>query len=322
MSKYKNNHYLSQFYLKGFMCNEKWTYFWDIKRQPNWNINKSDNYRRIEKVGYENYLFCIKNRDWTYDKSLEIEFSQKENEYKKLLEKIISSVKNIHKSEWYKLNSEEKLLLIDFLRFQFKRSLIIQNWLWECLVNKFENIINELYLSKKINKELYFNLTICSKENNDKSIHNTKVEMARNIFWNKEIWENIMNSKDLYIFYTSRKDKSFITSDFPIYRHNENGNNWILHNDTEIVFPLSSNVVILFYQKWDKQIYHCENDDKFINKVNWMILANADNLKISNNFELLKEMVQRKINWSEYLYPKNHYVSEIEKEPIGSYLEI
>lgn len=318
MSKNKKHHYLSKFYLKWFQTNvcinwnnSTWVYFWDIKRNSNSLLTEKDNFRKLEKIWYEKYLFSEEKVEWEeniIDNRLEKEFSRIESKLSPLLDNIRGWYYNFMKCNddkyFYKFNQEDKVLLLDLLKFQRIRSLKVHPAHRDSLESEYENIIyniekdKEFYGEEEIEK-------IKWDDNKRRIIKKASNYAILNIMWPESY--KLLLKKNWYIFYITYNDRSFITSDFPIYRHNDIWPDWIRNPNTQIIFPLSSKLCLVIFWEWNEFKYKQENSREFIKRVNWMVLWNVRNVVICNNLSLLKKMVKWKLKWNKYLYPENNH---------------
>ena len=319
MSKYKKQHYLSQCYLKWFQTNilRNWfksegCYFWNIFKNPTWDLTWKI-FSSIENLAYKNHLFSFVSYEWEskiYQPTLEIEFGKFEWAFSILLKNLSSKynifckTKNI--DDFHRINEQEKILLAEFFKFQFKRSLKAHN--------SFDKDIEKLYYEILDSQEIKDKFWLERKQaliNNwsfkDSLIKNGGVQSMVNLFSSNNL-NNILLKKNWYFLIITDNNKSFVTSDFPIYRFNEKWkSNWIIEKSTQITLPLTGKIALLMHWDWWKTIYKIFNDNNYIKRVNWMSVANANNLVISSNLKLLKKIVWFKLNKWKYSYDENKY---------------
>lgn len=319
MNQPKYHHYLSQFYLRWFETENKvnwfitkWCYYWDFSKNPNWDIDKRI-FWSIKNIWWKNNLFSelnFVNWEKKYDPRLEKEFSNLEWEFSILLNKIkkwyIEFINKRNKNNLYNLTEKDKEIFWELIKFQIFRSNIVSPDIKNYMKKQFNKIINwkdikENFTIEKINQFL--------DNNNLKEmvLHNWP-NLSRYYFKIRSKITDIIMNRTRYIFYITKKDKWFITSDFPLYRHNSNWNpNWILYSDTELIYTLTPNIclVISWENKINKNIII--NDKNIINRVNFMMLGNAKNIVISNNKKLLYRMIKLKKSNSSKIYPANKH---------------
>lgn len=302
MSKPRKHHYLSQFYLKGFSfkkdnCDKCFMY----------NIPNDTNIieASVVDIAAERDLFTIE--DWTgKDFSLEEEFGKKESE----LAKDLKDVLGIVKWDWKFLNSEEEKI-IDLILFQYKRSLVVSGQVKQRMRQEVDQITKDVKLE-------YPGVDLSKIDMKKMS----KTEMNKQLRWwyfdkvmgKYPIKEKLLN-RNWYFYQITDWNKSFVTSDMPLYRYNKVWeSDWIENSNTQIIFPLSSKVVLLIHWEWKKRQKIVKNDNEFIKRANVMIIANSSNFIIWSSDKLLEKLKKRKKwNTKKYLYPENKFLLDISK---------
>ncbi len=306
MGKAKKHHYLSKFYLRWFTSDNKENcYYRDFNKK--WTRN----FWNIKNIAYKKNLFSnldYKNWKEEYSPDLEEAFAKKEKKFSFLLNNIIqwyNKFKNTHnKYNLYNFSHSDRLIFIDLIKFQIFRSSVSNN---NCKLN-IKNYIEKLLKDNTFINKIWQNNI--NKYKKDKYLLN---KIAHN--WISEIWKPfsdkmllnyILLNRWWYFIYINYKNRSFITSDSPIYRFNNNSSNWIINNNTYLIYPLSSKIClcitgikdinenIILYNWWD-----------LIKEINLMMLWNANNIIISSNKLLLEKMKKIKNSNSKKIFKKN-----------------
>jgi len=317
MANYKYNHFISKFYLKWFSFQKEsnWKYnescyYWDFLKNPTWDLSKK-NISSPKKIGWENYIFNklqFENWEKNYQPELEIFFSKQENNFSRLFKSIDDSLKCFKNKKdienLYRLSLNDKELLCDFIRFQLYRS----NAVSVNLHNKIENSINQILNSREIIDRFWINQINSlrnDKELTESLLHNSKLEIHKYFLkWDK--LTNLLINRGWYLLYITKKNKSFITGDFPIYRLNSSWEpNWMAYESTEIIFPISSNVCLIIHWNKPESWKIIMKNNFYIKRINGMTLWNSRKIVVCNNLKLLKKMMHWKKNNSSNLYPAN-----------------
>lgn len=310
-----NQHYLSQFYLKWFRADdigvskECKCYFFDVKKEkPVIKLQK------IDTIWCGWNLFSKEDSRNKYNHDLEKEFGKLESRFSLLFEKITINanayIREKKKSQF--ISNKEKILLVDYIKFQYKRSIIIQGDFRPGINNVYGNIINcDIPKMKEQVSEGYKNkideLGKLLEKNQDKNTKNFGIDVISQLFNDNELFKESLLSKNWFFKVIEDKDKSFVTSDFPIYRYNEPWEmNWLANPTTSIFFSISKNILLLISWEWDRIIVEKENNSNSIKAMNGAIIANADNIIISSNKKLLEKMMEWKTKRNtKYYFEKN-----------------
>lgn len=297
MSEPRKHHYISQFYLKWFSFNptdeNPQCFFYHIP--SNGKILSSN----IENIATKKDLFALTLPNWLKEFWLEKDFSKEESKLAYGLSSIIDIVKNKPKE----LNNMDRSILIDLIMFQFKRSAVVSKESEEKIKKVSADIKKEL-------KEKYPDNNWTEKEY-EVAMENAIIILLQKWKFEKEFDKNNMTNvllkRNRYFYNITDYNKSFVTSDMPLYRYTAAWtNDWLENSNTRMVFPLSSKLLLLIYWEW-WQIYKVVNNNKeFIKRANWIIISNATNFIIGNNEKLIQKMKDWKNWWTrKYLYPKN-----------------
>lgn len=328
MPKFKNNHYLSQFYLKWFLAEDnpynKYTYAcyylkkWIEEIKIWW----------IENIASENYLFNFIETDWTYNAELEKSFWPIEVEIRKVINYIQKSYKKVKKtndiSHFYKLTENDKEIMIIFFQLQLARSTRINPIFIEKTKNMLENEIKSGNFKKQLidiykrenplmseNKiEALVDTYIKNRSNDEKKrwLHNSLnvgVKYAKDWTWNTDL--NFLLNRNWYFRIITNDDKSFITSDFPFSV--DSNREWasldIDPHDTFFIFPVTNKIALLINWTWNRIIPEIDNRWDNIRNINCCLIADSSNIIISSNKKLL-ERVKKDIDkksWKYYIEP-------------------
>lgn len=272
MSIKNNQHYLSKFYLKYF-SNICWS---DIKGKPNqWKVfcydiktsTTKEDY--LSNVAFKSNLFSFINENWEIDNSLETNFCKEENWFSNLLRKInknILSYEQKNKWEFIKFEEKEKKIIIDFIKFQYKRSIAVN--------------ADNLKRRDEVWKEAKNLFTSEATKETEEGYKQNFNKILLDILFHEENILDLLYNKSIYFYYIKNaSNKRFITSDFPIYRYSPIWDEWILYQDNEISFPITEKIIMKI--AWDGWIFHyLEIEDNLIDDFNKKTIANATNLII------------------------------------------
>lgn len=296
MSEPRKHHYLSQFYLKGFSFNPDdkipQCFFYHIPSDSKISVSS------VEDVASKRDLFTITWSNWEKDFSLEKEFSLEETNLWSWLITLINKIYNKQK-----LNEEDELNLIDLIIFKLKRSIIVSNQYREKTEKIKEQIKIELKKKYPDNKR--------TQEEYDKAMKNAMLVLIKQNKLEIELdkYDMIKTLRNRNWFFLKIRDnnKSFITSDLPLYRFNYPWeSDWAHNPNTQIILPLSSKILLLIHWEWKLRRIVENNNSEFIKRANWMIISNASNFIIWTNPRLLQKMKEWKNWWTKrYLYPEN-----------------
>lgn len=259
----------------------------------------------VADIAAEKDLFTIE--DWTdKDVSLEKDFGIEESE----LAKHLKNVLNIIEWDWKISNTEEEKI-IDFILFQFKRSVIVSDQVKQKMKEHKKDITEEA-----LKKFPGADISKIDMDKIGKSEMNKQLKLwyFDQVMWKYPIKEKLLN-RNWYFFQITDWNKSFITSDMPLYRYNKIWeSDWIENSNTKIIFPLSSKILLFIHWKWKKRIRIIKNDNQFIKKANAMIITNASNFIIWSSDKLLEKLKKRK-KWTikKHLYPENKFLLDISK---------
>ncbi|NQV17111.1 MAG: DUF4238 domain-containing protein [Armatimonadetes bacterium] len=282
MAHYKKQHFLSQFYLKGFSrpnphpkskgC-QNW--FYDI-------IKRKICFQEPHNFAFRHYMYSKISKDGSYDPSLEKYFSRLENKMKVLFNKIDNNIFAIRNNkEIMQFDNSEKELLIQFLFWNIKKNPSMKKKIEKMILNKIVNDDSLLVSEKDFDNIKIF-------------IQNTTVDLIKNLGDEEE--EKIMNillNKNVFFFYLSNDESSFITIDNPIVIFNQSNLDGIIYENTEIYFPLNSRCLIWLFETGRKFIFKKMPNRKKLFELNVYIAKKAKELIISRDKKYLLKIIKK-----------------------------
>ncbi|MBI3583838.1 MAG: DUF4238 domain-containing protein [Nitrospinae bacterium] len=277
MTKNKNQHYLSAFYLynftnndqryksKGKPCRETKIHHYDFSR-------KCLRERPIKNLAIESYFFSYKNTDSSYNHSLDHQVQGVENKAANAIGQLNDILKYALKKNPRTVKIENSVIddVMELLFWQIKRH---------------PEIIKEL----ESNCEQYLiykgETTQAAKQMALKVIE----EMGSGGVYDIR---NELQKKNKTIVCISRNDAHFITTDKPFVRFNNAGRNGIAIPGTEMYFPITSNMLLFMCNNGDRKEFQLERDRSFLRKLNTYIAKSASRYLFGPSKEYLKRIVQ------------------------------
>lgn len=282
MSKHKKQHYLPNFYLKGFANGPQGINGNRTGEYNVWFYNKKTNeliFKSTKNVAYEPYYYSYKNRLGEYIHDIELEFSRLEDLSKKAFKKIEDSVTKLAK---HRLNHDltiDKNDIIDICQFianmMRRNTKIIDNMTKELteFYEKQSMKYNHIYDSEEIKKGV--------------------LSVMRDIGKNDEYnFLKKLITKNFYFLYITKANMSFITSDFPVVTFRKNGPSGIAYSDTEIYFPINKYLLLTLYGEGGNIYFKKFNDSKKISHLNRYIAKTSHNIIIGRDKELLEKLLK------------------------------
>lgn len=288
MSKNKNQHYVPAFYLYNF-TNE-------IQRNESKGKPKRDTQihhfdfekkclreRPIRKVAFESYLLSHKNDDGSYNHDLDLEIQQVEDNASTAIAELEDIYNFLVKKKPKTFEIAHQLIdsVMELLFWQIKRHPeIVRELVNEC----------EKYLIEE-----------------DRPTHDAKkmaLEVVRQIGKNGDLnIRNELNKKNKIILYTTSKDAHFITTDKPFVRLNKKGENGIAVPDTEMYYPLTSNLLLFMCNNGEKKQFVMENHRNFLREFNTYIAKSASNYIFGRSDKYIEKTTKKLANNSVNLPP-------------------
>lgn len=280
VSKYRKQHYLPNFYLKGFsngplMINGLLTKEFNV-----WLYDRLKNefaFRSTKNIAYEPYYYSFKNTDGNYIHDIEKEFSQLETLAKKVflkIDNIIASINENPACQKEYLNNNDIRDICLFISNMMKRN-----------TKTIESMTKEL-------TDFYKKQAIKYNHQYDKNeIKRGVLKTMRQLGTSEEYnFVEKLYSKNFYFLYITKPNMSFITSDFPIVTLRTSGPSGIAYPDTEIYFPINRKILLTLYGEGSEVYFRKFNESKKIYSLNKHIAKSSNNIIIGRDEELLKRI--------------------------------
>ncbi|MCH7613851.1 MAG: DUF4238 domain-containing protein [Candidatus Marinimicrobia bacterium] len=297
-SKKKRQHYLPQFYLKGF--SREYLKPEDKRNDSKYNVWYYDLAKRkiinrhVKKVAQESYYYSWITQDGDWDYTLEEILSEVETILapfiKFLNDQIVEIQKTKKKISHFIISENQRYNLLEFLRITYARIPSTIEPMRNSIKKDFENNSSGKNIDENILKQI-------------------TLETAMQLGTSKYDFVEIFDSRQLWILYPQSRLGSIITTDSPIVRFNKNGPNGIGYPDTEIYYPLSQNFVLVIMDKEnDKSKLHVRafNDRNELSKYNRYVAQHATKYLIGRDRDLIQSIVER----IKFIKPKK-YVEEM-----------
>lgn len=292
---FKNQHYLSKFYLKGFT---KKYVFNKVKSYNLWIYNKTENrliLKQPDNTCVKSYFYSKINEDGSYNHQLEKELSKIEDKVKIVIDKILKNIYRLIESKDLRLisiTSKDIDYLIEFVVWQIKRiplyfdSIDGQYFKFkEKMKEELNRILSNTNSEEIIDEVLDFN-----------SFKNSKIDLIQNLGTesNMNFYEAIRN-KNIIIYYITNNESSFITTDNPVIRINyeQKDKNGIGIPSTCIFFPLHKRCCLFLYGLGNSFGFHSLLRSEDINYINDLIANSFYNIIISRDKELINNLIKK-----------------------------
>ncbi len=291
-----NDHFVSQFYLRRF---------WFINPNSPDNPNLSDSERDfMTYVYYLDRSTCkwkgiqnIASRGSLFDPEIERAFSHFEGKFNSLINKLEGNISHIRKHKCIEsvMTPDDVYLLVKFIDFQYRRSAVVHPAIASSLEETKKHIIRqveeEIWIPDELMETVHKTLTT-------QGMYRQTVDTVSKRFFKEHSTEEttkleqILMARDWYIFFIdSWKPCEFVSCDFPIYRFNPNWGNGLVFDTTELVFPLTPDILLV--NIWTKRggifEYKAVNRDD-VKKANRMIASNAINEIYWRNQKLVESL--------------------------------
>jgi hypothetical protein len=105
-------------------------------------------------------------------------------------------------------------------------------------------------------------------------------------------FESVLQRKNKIIVFTTNPLTGFITTDEPLVRFNKSSGNGIGIEDTEIYFPLTSDMFLFMRGDGNRKEFRRENDRVFLRDINNYIAKSAKNYIFGESEEQLLKIVK------------------------------
>lgn len=259
MFKNKNQHYIPAFYLYNFTNEiQRSESVGRPKRETkiyHYDFSKGHVIERpIEKVAIKSYLFSHKNTDGTYNHTLDFELQEMENK----ASKAISELNDIYiyalkkKPNTVKINNNIIDKVIELLFWQLKRH---------------PDIVEDL--------EKDFGQYLVDDGRSTQSAKKMALKVIEKIGKDGDNIKKELHKKNKIIVCTSTNNAHFITTDKPFVRFNRTGRNGIAIPETEMYFPITSNMLLFMFENGNRKEFKLENHRDVLRKLNIYIAKSA-----------------------------------------------
>lgn len=279
MSKYKKQHYLSEFYINGFASKSIFSNYTckDLYQVWIYDIeNKTIKCKSPDNIAWEPYYYSQILKNGEYDHKLEKSLSKLENKVSKVIEKVNANIKRIRNNKSIiQMNDEDRFVIIEFIFWNMKKV--------PSIIDKLHNDIHASFIeiSNKFQSEF-----------KPAEVKNKTIELICNLGKNYGYdFVDVLNKKNFRFIYL-RNDKScFVTTDNPVVRLNKTDSDGIGLDSTEIYFPLTQRCLIFLHQIGNKYEFVGYSDRKYLLKHNIYMASKATKMIISRDKEYLIKIV-------------------------------
>lgn len=264
MAEKKQQHYLPQFYLKGFSTKRK---FNGVQSENVWSYDKLTHTiknKSVKNTAYENYLYSFLNKD-SKDHILEDIFSKIENNTKTIFDKIIS-ISNGNSSK--SLSFSDKSELIDYSILCHLRSPTTLS----VVKNKFLEIVGDDEFTRdeyQIKNLILY--TLFSDRNNDL----------------KDKLKNQLFNKNMVFVFT--KKSQFITTENQFSKLRKYPIDDI---KSEVYLPIRYNILLVFSGHGNDVSFEHYTDRNMIRKVNIEMAETASKLLVAKDEAYLRRILK------------------------------
>ncbi len=275
MADHKKQHYLAISYLKGFSAGT-------IKGQHQiWVLDKPNNeihLSAIDNAAAFSYYYSRIETDGSYDNSIEEQFSVLESQFMQFMEKVRLNIAAANTAGIAPgFTFEDRDVLCRYIFLHFLRVPKSMDWIRQSS-EKHHKRMEEMGL-------LQFGETV---------IQNTVMKSFAYI--NKQLIHRviqILSFKNMAIEFGVRKSASVFTCDNPVIRYNPHGANGIIHEDTQVLFPLYSRAYIRMQGLGNKLMVAKHHDLSIIDEINQAILLSAEKEVYANEVVRLEATAHR-----------------------------
>ncbi len=300
-NKPKKQHYLAQFYLKGFCTfynhnnvtkkkiKEKLWYY-DVKRNEFRNQN-------ILEVAAQNYFYSWTNEKGEKDFSVENSLQKFENQISPLINEINEFVIALRqrKDKTYNVtvNSNQRMWLLEFLRMMMVRVPALINTLNDGFINDMKESFPEILDFK------------------EKSLKEDLLKTALNVGNYENKFTKIWFDREIWILFPSSPETSFITTDRPVVRFNKKGADGLAYDDTEVYLPLTQNCLLMVTSNESdvsKLRFSSLNDKGLIRKHNKQQASYATEIVIGRDNALLESLLKNLKFKPPPIWKDGHYI--------------
>jgi hypothetical protein len=279
MANYKNQHYVPQIYLKGFMDTDI-----DLGKDANlYRLNKETGIidkKGIKNICTENYYYSYIDDNGQYNHNIEKMFSQFETDFKKIKFKatcIRDAYFRNDENIWF--SRHEERMLIRFIIFQLLRVPAKIEPFIELMSNGFKQM----------------NQTEGIVQSEQQILNDIRKLGVAHMFSaddkNYKLLEFLINSKNKFLTFTGKNEEnSFIITDNPVLITNTVERNALINRKTEITMTINKNIAISFYEYGNTRKYNLI-DSENISRINNSFYMNATRYCFSGNEKNLRNLL-------------------------------
>jgi hypothetical protein len=278
MPKNKRQHYISNFFLKRFAVPNS-LHGSKYDKLSIYRLDKTNNSIWIndtENCAYENYYYSFIEKDGKLNHQIEFAFAHLEDSCSQILLEIDEIIDVFKRTMVVKELTKDKIDAIIF--FLFISMVRIPH-----VFGKMRTQIEQLELEKS--KEYNY-------EPSDIWIKNSAIQMLSKLTNPSEskIY-GLLKKKHFSLIYCRKSQKSFITADTPVILCNNLGPNGLIHIETEVYFPISSQICIVLQDNIPEAYIIYIEDISFIDEINKSIYNQSTRYVYGNSKEILASLI-------------------------------
>jgi len=276
MSKNKDQHYVSAFYLYNFTNeDQKKKSGWKTRKTSIWHFDKNKGVvkeRSIHRLATESYLFSYQKDDGTYDHSLDEELGRVESLAANAFRELSEIITSFRKKSTRAVNVSDDIL-----------ARIIEFMVWQ--VRRHPSLMDEVHEK-------------CKRMSEGNDWEMTSKQMALDVIsgYGRDGYSDfteILANKNKTIIFTTNDRTGFIATDEPFVRFNKVAPDGIGHDSTEIYFPLASNMLLYLKGAGNKREFRLENNREFLRSFNMYMAKSSKNYIFGNTKEHVESIVKR-----------------------------
>ncbi|PJZ47465.1 DUF4238 domain-containing protein [Leptospira saintgironsiae] len=276
----EKQHYVPRIVINGFLDPSSLNksnvepYTWISEKKSNAKKRAASN------ILWERNLYTQYDSNEKEDQALEKFFSTN-------LEKPFGTFKRIFETDLLNLNINnlEKNGLWDTR--PFINSFVF--WHWK-RTTKFINEIKEAYISELLQDNPKH---LVEKYVTTKSMQNDLIDTLINAgdqFEGLNI-QNLLSKRNITFTVITNKSASFINSDNPVLRTNENRPNGVIYPDTELSMPLTSKIAVTLIGEQSLMQVRGIRESKIIRKINQSLAKNSNEIIFGSSESLINSLV-------------------------------
>jgi hypothetical protein len=261
MPNNRRQHYVPQFYLRGFTTgNDDSLFVFDKEQNKIFTKN-------ITEICEERYYYSYEENG-EYDLTVEKHLAEKEGIFSEVLKKVVENIENYYyrNGSLLRLTHSERRHLFEFISYQIIRSPYYINKLQSITIPRFER----------------FNQHDGIIQTKKDIINDIKKYSYKNLFNGVEEFNRILEPKNLVFYIVNQAiGVSFASSDNPVIITNSNLlspiRGALIDPMTEISIPFSKNIALSLIKGAipNKYNYKLINQTEDIQKMNTLLIKNA-----------------------------------------------